>query len=188
MYIILLWASLRTKVDLKSAVTSLLRTRVSASSASSGKLCNVCTLSAGLFWFGCFKGKLKRAKARHKRRKLRKIYAFWDSCAWKKETLEFTLRYERGNPFPVLGRASSSCPGPCSGPCHLEAMQRDRPQPDVWPSPAGIPLARCLWPHARLVLFLFWFSFLPRRDFSLSVRVSPRKASSRLEALSASKG
>lgn len=177
MYIVLLWASLWTKVDLKSAVTSLLRTRASANSASSGKSCNVCTLSAFFFCFHCFKGKLKRVKARHKRRKLRKRYSFCNSCAWQKKgrPLSSLSVTSKENHFPVLCRASPSHPGPCC----LEvrgglipqradaALQRDGHQPDMWLSPAGIPLATCLWPSARLVLFFLRFSFLLRRDFSV---------------------
>lgn len=79
------------------------------------------------------------------------------------------------NHLPFLCRASPSNPGLCrSEECVSlilqwagAALQRDGHQPDMWPSPAGIPLATCLWPHAQLILFLFWFSFVPRRDFSI---------------------
>lgn len=115
-------------------------------------------------------------KARHKRRKLRKGHIFHNSCAWqKRRPMQSLWAMSKENHLPVLCRASPSCPGPCRPEewgslvlqCADAALQRDRHQPHVWPSPAGIPLATCLWLYAWLVLFFFWFSFLPRRDFSI---------------------
>lgn len=117
-------------------------------------------------------------KAGHKRRKLKERYVFHNRCPWQKKRRSMSSFSARSkeNHLPALCRASPSCPGPCR---HAEergslvpqradaALQRDGHQPDVWPSPAGIPLATCLWPPARLVLFLLRLSFLPRRDFSV---------------------
>lgn len=77
------------------------------------------------------------------------------------------------NHLPVLCRASPSFLVPaawrskaassCSG--LMQTCKGTVTRLTCGQSPAGIPLATFLWPYARGILFLFWFSFLPRRDF-----------------------
>lgn len=110
---VVLWASLWIEVDLKSAGTSLLRTRASANSSNSGKLCNTYTLSAGLFWL--FQKKTWKVKARHERIKFRKRYIFHNSCAWqkKKRPMSSLSAISSENHLPFLCKASPSNPGLC---------------------------------------------------------------------------
>lgn len=70
--------------------------------------------------------------------------------------------------FPLVPTARRS-EAAWSGSGLMQPCRGDGHQPDVWPSPAGIPLATCLWPSARRV-----------RPFLAPIFFSPQKGLLRL--------
>lgn len=125
--------------------------------------------------FHLFQKKTQKVKVRCKRIKFRKRYIFRNSCAWQNKKRPMSshsaISMESHSSAGLLQAIPASAAPRSWDSLILQwagtAVQRDGHQPDMWPSPAGIPLAACLWPYARLILFLFWFSFVSRRDFSL---------------------